>query len=64
MKRLRPDIPIVMLSAHDDLTVDELQNTDTYLVKGNDSSALFATLARLTAPAMSHRSVQGLQRAA
>jgi CheY-like chemotaxis protein len=48
MKRLRPEVPIIMLSAHADLTADHLKRTDAYLLKADDPSALFDTLTKLT----------------
>jgi len=48
MKRMRPHVPIIMLSAYTDLTPDLLRSTDAYLIKGNNLSTLFDVLAKLT----------------
>jgi len=48
MKRMRPHVPIIMLSAYTDLTPDLLRFTDAYLIKGNNPSTLFDVLATLT----------------
>jgi CheY-like chemotaxis protein len=48
MKRMRPHVPIIMLSAHTVLTPDLLRSTDAYLIKGNNLSTLFEVLAKLT----------------
>jgi CheY-like chemotaxis protein len=48
MKRMRPHVPIIMLSAYPDLPPDLLRPTDAYLIKGDDPSALFDALATLT----------------
>jgi CheY-like chemotaxis protein len=47
MKRIRPNAPIIMLSAHPDLTNEDLRNTDAYLVKAENPTVLLETLARL-----------------
>src|SRR5438067_9233119 len=48
VKRMRPHVPVIMLSAFTDLTPDLLRPTDAYLIKNDDPSALFDALAKLT----------------
>jgi CheY-like chemotaxis protein len=48
IKRMRPHVPIIMLSAYTDLSPDLLRSTDAYLIKGNNLSTLFDVLAKLT----------------
>ena len=48
IKRMRPHMPVVMLSAHADLVANDLTHTEAYLIKGDNASALFEVLAKLT----------------
>ncbi len=47
MKRVRPDVPILMLSGYDELLVNELSCVDAFLSKGEPWPTVVSTLDRL-----------------
>ena len=47
MRRVKPDVPILMLSGYSDLLLNELTCVDAYLSKGEPWSTVVSTLARL-----------------
>lgn len=56
MKRLRPNVPILMLSAYVDLPRKTLALVDKYVTKGESPLVLLDAIAELLAGAPSHRS--------
>ena len=47
MRRVKPDVPILMLSGYSDLLLNELTCVDAYLSKGESWSTVVSTLDRL-----------------
>ena len=47
MRRVKPDVPILMLSGHSELLPDELSCVDAFLSKGESWSTVVSTLQRL-----------------
>jgi hypothetical protein len=47
MKKMRPSIPILMLTAYVDLPAETLVNIDRYVVKGQSPTVLLSAVAEM-----------------
>ena len=47
IRAIRPELPIIMLSAYVDLTPEQLKNVDAYVTKGESPDVLLRTIERV-----------------
>ena len=47
IRAVRPELPIIMLSAYVDLTPEQLKNVDAYVTKGESPDVLLRTIERV-----------------
>ena len=47
IRAIRPELPIIMLSAYVDLTPEQLKNVDAYVTKGESPDVLLGTIERV-----------------